>query len=278
MMHSNAGFHKRKCVALAEKADRNYHSGVNPTPAELMVTAAAREIRDRELVFVGMRLPLLSFLLAQATHAPRAVGLYENGLIRARAAPSLLYTMSDPPNVLGATRACDMLEAMGLLQSGRVAVGFVGAAQVDRFGNLNSTRVRDGEAWTRLPGSGGACDIASLAGRLVVLMAHQKRRLPERVDYRTSPGYGEGGGWRKAVGLPRGGPAALITDRGVFRFKPDTREAVLVSIHPGSSLEDIRAETGWPVAVQEELSETPLPSHDELGLLRRLDPEGFWTS
>lgn len=246
-----------------------------------MVTAAAREIADAELVFVGMRLPLLSFLLAQATHAPGAVGLYENGLIRvgrARAAPALLYTMSDPPNVQGATRACDMLEVMGLLQSGRVGLGFVGAAQVDRFGNLNSTRVRKGGGWTRLPGSGGACDIASLAGRLVVLMAHEKRRLPERVDYRTSPGYGDGGSWRRAVGLPRGGPAALITDRGVFRFDPETREAVLVSIHPGSSPEDIAAETGWPLRSAEDLRETAPPSREELALLRRLDLEGFWTS
>jgi len=252
--------------------------GVKATRTELMVAAAAREIRDGELAFVGMRWPLLAFRLAQARHAPRAVGLYENGLIRARAAPALLYTMSDPPNIAGATRACDMLEVMGLLQSGRVAVGFVGAAQVDRFGNLNSTRVRTGDRWTRLPGSGGACDIASLAGRLVVLMAHERRRLPERVDYRTSPGHGEGGAWRQTVGLPRGGPAALITDRGIFRFHPETREAVLVSFHPGDSPEEIAAETGWPIRCADDLGETDPPSPEELDLLRRLDPEGYWTS
>ena len=244
---------------------------------ELMVTIAAREIRDQELVFVGMRLPLLSFLLAQATHAPRAVGLYENGLIRARAAAEMLYTMGDPPNILGATRATDMLEVMGLLQTGRVGLGFVGAAQVDRFGNLNSTRAHDASGkWTRLPGSGGASDIASLAERLVVLMAHQGRRFPERVDHLTSPGYGTGGRWRENVGLPRGGPAAVITDRAVFRFHPESKEAELQSYHPGFSPDEIASLTGWPLRFADDLHETPLPSEEELSLLRRLDPDGFW--
>ncbi|MFQ5789749.1 MAG: CoA-transferase subunit beta [Acidobacteriota bacterium] len=254
----------------------------------MMVTAAAREIQDGELVFVGMRLPLLAFLLAQATHAPRAVGLYENGLIRARAAPQMLYTMSDRPNVTGATRATDMLEIMGLLQSGRVQLGFVGAAQVDRFGNLNSTWVQSpahpaspgpatqGGRRTRLPGSGGASDIASLAGRLVVLLPHRRRRLPERVDYCTSPGYGTGAGWRERTGLPRGGPAAVITDRAVLRFHPETREAMLASYHGGFTPESIAAETGWAIQATRELRETEPPSEADLAFLRRLDPEGFW--
>ncbi len=241
-----------------------------------MVTTASRQIRDQELVFVGMRLPLLSFLLAQATHAPHAVGLYENGLIRAEAAPEMLYTMSDPPNVLGATRATDMIELMGLLQSGRVGLGFVGAAQVDRYGNLNSTIARREGGETRLPGSGGASDIASLAERLVVLLPHQRRRFPERVNYLTSPGYGDGYGWRQRVGLPRGGPAAVITDRGVLRFHPESREAVLASVHPGYSPEDLASETGWPLRLADNLQETPLPTDEELSALRRLDPEGFW--
>ena len=250
---------------------------MTPTPMELMVTVAAREIRDRELVFVGMRLPLLSFLLAQATHAPEAVGLYENGLIRARAATEMLYTMSDPPNVLGATRATDLLEVMGLLQSGRVGVGFVGAAQVDRFGNLNSTRARDDSGkWTRLPGSGGACDIASLAERLVVLMAHERRRFPERVDHLTSPGYGTGKRWRENVGLPRGGPTCVITDRAVLRFHPESKEAELQSHHPGVTPKEIAEQTDWPLRFANDLHETPLPSEEELSRLRQLDSEGFW--
>jgi glutaconate CoA-transferase subunit B len=238
----------------------------------MMVAAAAREVRDGELVFVGMRLPLLSFLLAQATHAPNAVGLFENGVVRARAAKELLYTMSDPPNLVGATRATDMIEVMGLLQSGRVGLGFLGTAQVDRFGNLNTTRVGE----TRLPGSGGASDIASLADRIVVLLRHERRRFPERVDYLTSPGYGSGANWRKRVGLPRGGPAAVITDLGLLRFSSESREAELASYHPGSSPDTIVAETGWNLRFAADLHETPEPSQEEVAVLRQLDPEGFW--
>src|SRR5262244_2297951 len=129
---------------------------------ELMVVAAAREIKDGEVVFVGMRLPLIAFVVAKKTHAPKAIGLFENGVVRSTPSPELIYTMADPPNILNATQCLDMLGVMSLLQSGRVDLGFLGAAEVDRFGNLNSTQVhgRDGKK-TRLPGSGGACDIAS---------------------------------------------------------------------------------------------------------------------
>jgi glutaconate CoA-transferase subunit B len=165
------------------------------TLSELMVAAAAREIRDGEVVFVGMRLPLIAFVVAKRTHAPRAVGLFENGVIRTTPAPELIYTMADPPNLRGATQCLDMMSVMALLQAGRVDLGFLGSAEVDRFGNLNSTEVRDGKGGTtRLPGSGGACDIASLAQRFVVLLEHSKRRLPERVAYITGPGNGDGAG------------------------------------------------------------------------------------
>ena len=158
------------------------------TLGELMVASAAREIHDGEVVFVGMRLPLIAFVVAKKTHAPKAVGLFENGVIRTTPAPELIYTMADPPNILGATQCLDMLGVMSLLQSGRVHLGFLGAAEVDRFGNLNSTEVRGPKGLIRLPGSGGACDIASLAQRFVVLLEHSKERLPERVAYVTSPG------------------------------------------------------------------------------------------
>lgn len=247
----------------------------HPTPSEMMVFAACREIRDSEVVFVGMRLPLLAFRLAQATHAKRAVGLYENGLVRAEAAAETLYTMSDPPNVKGATSATELLDVMGYLQSGRVGLGFVGAAEVDRFGNLNSTRVGS----VRLPGSGGASDIASLASRLVVLLNHAKHRLVERVSHVTSPGFGDGGDWRKRSGLPGGGPTAVITDRGVLEFDPDTREARLRSFHPldsSSSPEEVVARTGWALEVSPSCHPTPLPTEEELSLLRSFDPDRFW--
>lgn len=245
---------------------------VSATPRELMVSAAAKEIRDGELVFVGMRLPLLAFRLAKATHAPRAVGLFENGLIRDDAAESLLYTMSDGPNIRGAVRASDMLEVMGLLQSGRVGLGFVGAAEVDRFGNLNTTSVPG----TRLPGSGGASDIASLAGRLTVVLQHNRRRLVEKVRYVTSPGHGDGGDWRKRVGLRGGGPVSVVTDLGVLGFDGPSHEAVLRSFHPESSVQAVLEATGFSLRVGDACGPTPLPSPDELALLRSFDPERFW--
>jgi glutaconate CoA-transferase, subunit B len=246
------------------------------TLGELMVAAAAREIRDSEIVFVGMRLPLIAFVVAKKTHAPNAIGLFENGVIRATPARELIYTMADPPNILGATQCLDMLGVMSLLQSGRVHLGFLGAAEVDRFGNLNSTEVSASKGTIRLPGSGGACDIASLAQRFVVLLEHAKQRLPERVSFMTSPGNGDGPGWRKGVGLPRGGPSAVITTKAVLRFGEDG-EAYLSSVHPGVEMDDVLRNTGWKLRVSEKLEPTPGPSAEELRAIREYDKDGFWT-
>jgi glutaconate CoA-transferase subunit B len=246
------------------------------TRSELMVAAAAREIRNGEIAFVGMRLPLLAFLLAKATHAPDAVALYENGILRETPAREILYTMGDGPNLVGATMLTGMGTVMGLLEAGRARVGFIGAAEIDRFGNLNTTEVRAGEGTVRLPGSGGASDIASLAGRLVVILAHEKRRFRERVHYVTSPGHGDGRGFRKRAGLPGGGPSAVITTLGVLRFGEDG-ETFLDSVHPGVSAEDARRETGWDLKVRPDLETTPPPTADELRVMREIDPEGFWT-
>jgi len=246
------------------------------TLGELMVATAAREIRDREVVFVGMRLPLIAFVVAKRTHAPNAIGLFENGVIRSTPAPELIYTMADPPNILGATQCLDMLGVMSLLQSGRVHLGFLGAAEVDRFGNLNSTQVHGAKGMVRLPGSGGACDIASLAQRFVVLLEHSKARLPERVSFLTSPGNGDGHGWRQQVGLPRGGPSAVITTKAVLRFSEDG-EAYLASVHPGVELDDVVGNTGWNLRISETLAQTPSPSAEELKAIREYDKEGFWT-
>jgi glutaconate CoA-transferase, subunit B len=246
------------------------------TLGELMVATAAREICDQEVVFVGMRLPLIAFVVAKKLHAPNAVGLFENGVIRSTPAPELIYTMADPPNILGATQCLDMLGVMSLLQSGRVHLGFLGAAEVDRFGNLNSTEVHGARGVTRLPGSGGACDIASLAQRFVVLLEHKKQRLPERVAFITSPGNGEGGDWRKRVGLPRGGPAAVITTKAVLHFGADG-DAFLASVHPGASVEGVVANTGWKLRVAKDVTQTSEPSAEELRAIREYDKEGFWT-
>ncbi len=247
------------------------------TAGELMVVAAAREIRDGEVVFVGMRLPLLAFSLARATHAPRAVGLFENGVVRDSPALAFLVTMSDGPNVLGALWCTEMREIMALLQSGRVDLGFIGGAQIDRFGNLNTSYVGATGSATRLPGSGGGGDIASLSRRHVVIMAHERRRFVERVDYVTSPGFGEGGDWRRRVGLPGGGPSAVITTLGLFRFDPTTGEMVLVKTHPGVTVAEVATQTGWPLRCAATVTETVVPTAEELEVIRRFDPQGFWT-
>jgi glutaconate CoA-transferase subunit B len=255
----------------AESAARGY------TFSELMVGAAAREIRDGEFVFVGMRLPMLAFLIARRTHAPRAIGLFENGIIRATPSTELLYTMGDPTNLRGATQCGEMLDVMGLLQQGRVDVGFLGAAEVDRFGNLNTTWGHRHREMQRLPGSGGACDIACLAKRTIVLLVHERGRLVERVGHITSPGYGLGDGWRHAQGLPpASGPAAVITTMGVLRFGSDG-EAYLASVHPGVSVEEVLASTSWTLRVADELIETPPPTDSELRVMREIDPDHFWT-
>jgi glutaconate CoA-transferase subunit B len=247
------------------------------SPGELMVAQAAREIRDGERVFVGMRLPLIAFVVAKRTHAPNAIGLFELGIVRDEPAAELLYTMGDPPNVRGATWCARTLDLMGLLQRGEIEAGFIGGAEIDRHGNLNTTAIGADRAHptVQLPGSGGGADIASLAGRLIVIMPHDKRRLRERVDHITSPGYGEGGDWRRRVGLPRGGPAVLITTLGVFRFVEG--EAVLVSHHPSSSVDEVRANTGWDLRVAADVSPTELPSAEVLAIIRGYDPQGFWT-
>lgn len=248
------------------------------TMAELMVAAAAREIKDNEIVFVGMRLPLLSYLLAKESHAPGAVSVFENGVIRDAPARDPIFTISDPPNLLGALKCTDMVTVMSYLQRGAVDVGFIGAAEVDRFGNLNSSYIAAGEGHTiRLPGSGGACDIACLAKRLLIIIAHEVRRLVQKVNYITSPGFGAGPGWRESQGLGGTGPSAIITTKGVLKFDPESKEAYLHSYHPGISVEEIVKDTGWKLMVSSEVKMTEPPSQAELAIIKKYDPHGFWT-
>lgn len=246
------------------------------TPAELMVAAAAREIQDSEIVFVGMRLPLIAFHLAKRTHAPGALGIFEAGLVRDEPARELLYTMADPPNIAGASWATGLWEVMGYLGRGDVHVGFIGGAEVDVHGNLNTSRIGEGPIpQVQLPGSGGAADIASLAQRFVIIMQHEKRRLRPHVDFVTSAGYGDGEGWRGRVGLRGGGPSALITTLGVFHFVDGG--AVLQSFHPFTTVEEIASQTGWELRSVPDIGPTPQPTAEELEIIRAYDPQGFWT-
>jgi len=239
------------------------------TTREIMIAAAAREIYDGEVVFVGMRLPLVAFAVAKKLHAPTAVGIFENGVLRDRSAAHPIVTMSDPPNLSEAVACTGLMEVMSLLQRGRVDLGFIGGAEIDRFGNLNTTSTQG----VRLPGSGGAADIASFARRTVIIMMHEQRRFQERVSYCTSPGYGEGIGWRKAAGLPGGGPSAVVTSLGVFGFA-ESGEMQLRSLHPGVTISEVRANTGWGLCLAPIVSETLAPSEAELTLIRQFDTLG----
>jgi glutaconate CoA-transferase, subunit B len=248
------------------------------TPQEVMVAAAAREIHDGELVFVGMRLPILAYGVARNTHAPNARALFELGLMRDQPAAGFLATMGDPPNVTGALWATRMSNVMALMAQGEVDMGFIGGAEVDRFGNLNTSYVGDPRRpRTKLPGSGGGADIAILSRRWVTLMSHEPRRLVERVSYVTSPGHGDGPGWRRRRGLAGGGPAAIVTTLAVLRFPEGGGEAFLATVHPGHTVEEVREATGWDLRVAPDVAETPPPTAEEVAQIRRLDPEGFWT-
>jgi glutaconate CoA-transferase subunit B len=248
------------------------------TRKEIMVAAAAREIRDGDKVFVGMRLPLLGFAVAKETHAPNAIGIFENGVVRQWPALDSIFTMSDPPNVARALYCGSLNDVMGLLQSGRVDLGFLGGAEIDRFGNLNTHWVAEDGKRTRLPGSGGAADIASMAKRCIIIMNHEKRRFRKRVQFVTSPGFGSGRNWRARKNLPGGGPSTVITTLGIFFFDRPSREMVLRSHHPGTAIADIQRETGWRMKLAETVSVTPAPSREELAAIRKYDPQKIWTS
>jgi len=251
------------------------------TARELMVAAAAREIGDGEVAFVGMRLPLLAFQVAVSTHAPNAMAVYESGVMRDDPADGFLHTMCDLPNLNQAVATTDMLDIMSRLQRGDVDVGFLGGAEIDRYGNLNTTMVQSGDREIRLPGSGGACDIACLAGRTVLLMPHEPRRFVERVHYRTSPGHGTGEDWREREGVSGGGPSALVTSKATFGFDEDG-ELYLRTTHPGIVPAAILNDFPWALATAADVGDgsvetTAPPTEAALSLIREFDPDGFWT-
>jgi len=246
---------------------------LNHTPSELMTVAAARELRDHEIVFVGIGLPNLASNLAKRTHTPNLIMIYEAGVIGANPTRMPL-SIGDPCLVSGSQSVCSMFEVFGLyLQAGRIDVGFLEGAQIDKYGNINSTVIGDYRApKVRLPGSGGACEIASLAKRILIITRHESRRFPEKVDFVTSPGFLRGRQEREQLGLEGEGPDAVITDLGVLRFDKETGEMMLDSIHPGVQLEDVKRNTCWDLKVSKELKITNEPLEEELSILRQLDP------
>ncbi len=241
--------------------------------SELLTINAARLLRDGDVVFVGVGLPNLACNLARHTHAPNLLMIYEAGVIGAQ--PSRLpLSIGDPTLVSGALSVCSMYDIFTFyLQRGNVDVGFLGGAQIDRFGNINATVIGDYEhPRVRLPGSGGSMEIAAWANRCYIITPHQKRRFPEKVDFRTSAGFLGGRDEREEARLRGNGPQAVVTDLGIM--EPDeTGEMVLTALHPGKSFEEAHANTGWDLKQARELRRTEPPTEEELRILREeLDP------
>ena len=244
---------------------------------ELMTINAARLLRDGDAVFVGVGLPNLACNLARQTHAPNLLMIYEAGVIGAQPA-RLPLSIGDPTLVSGATAVCSMYDIFALyLQRGNVDVGFMGGAQIDRYGNINATVIGSYDhPKVRLPGSGGSMEIAAWANRCYIITPHQKRRFPEKVDFCTSAGFLSGRSERELAHLRGGGPQAVVTDLGIL--EPDENgELVLAALHPGKTVEEAKANTGWGLKVVPNLRTTQPPSQEELRILREeLDPAGIY--
>jgi glutaconate CoA-transferase, subunit B len=246
--------------------------------SEMLVVAGARALEGRRVCFVGIGLPNIAVALAQRTVAPDIELIYESGVYGARPA-RLPLSIGDPCLVTGATAAMSMVELFQLyLQGGLVDVGFLGAAQLDRFGNINTTVIGDyHHPKVRLPGSGGACEIAINAGEVFILMRQSARSFVERIDFRTSPGNLGGAALRAAQGWQGRGPSVVVTDLGRYGFDQETGEMRLEAVHPGVTVEDVRAATGWDLKIAGELATTPDPTAEELRLVREeLDPDGVY--
>lgn len=247
------------------------------TSPELLTINAARLLRDGDRVFVGVGLPNLACNLARRTHAPNLLMIYEAGVIGAQPA-RLPLSIGDPTLVSGALSVCSMYDIFAFyLQRGNVDVGFMGGAQIDKFGNINATVIGEyAHPKVRLPGSGGSMEIAAWATRCYLLTPHSKRRFPEKLDFRTSAGFLSGRAERLARRLRGGGMLAVVTDLGLM--EPDeTGELVLTALHPGVTVEQACENTGWDLKVAPSLQRTLPPSAEELRILREdLDPQGIY--
>jgi glutaconate CoA-transferase subunit B len=245
--------------------------------SELMTINAARLLRDGDVVFVGVGLPNLACNLARRTHAPNLTMIYEAGVIGAQPA-RLPLSIGDPTLVTNAASICSMYEIFAFyLQRGYIDVGFLGGAQIDRFGNVNATVIGDyAQPKVRLPGSGGSAEIAAWANRTYLLTPHQKRRFPAKCDFVTGAGFLGGNGARQQAGVRGGGPQAVVTDIGIL--EPDEAgELTLTALHPDRTVAQAQANTGWPLKIAATVRATEPPTIAELRLLREeLDPDGIY--
>ena len=249
------------------------------TASELLAVISARLLRDGQVVFAGVGMPLLAATLAQRLHAPGLTILFEGGVIGAFIEPGKL-----PPstNEQRCTRRANMVlgstDVLLLLQRGYIDVGFMGGAQIDQYGNLNSSFIGDpSRPATRLPGTGGGNDIASLT-QMIVAMKHEKRRLVSRVDFVTSPGFLSGGDSRRAAGLTAGGMFRVVTDLGLLGFDERSKRMKLLALHPGVTADRVQQNTGFELLMEAGLPITDPPTKDELAPLRYLDPDRVYTA
>jgi glutaconate CoA-transferase, subunit B len=255
----------------------------NYTASELLAVMSARLLCDGQVVFAGVGIPLLAATLAQRLHAPGLTILFEGGVIGAFIEPGKL-----PPstNEQRCTRRANMVlsssDVLLLLQRGYIDIGFMGGAQIDQYGNLNSSFIGDpvgtiGRPATRLPGTGGGNDIASLT-QMIVAMKHERRRFVNRVDFVTSPGFLSGGDSRREAGLIAGGMYRVVTDLGIFGFEEHSKRMELLALHEGVTTEQVQENTGFELLIARDLVATDPPTEDELAALRHLDPERLYTA
>lgn len=248
------------------------------SPSELMIVSAARALAGSRVVFVGVGLPNIACNLARRTHSPQMELVYESGVFGAQPA-RLPLSIGDPTLVSGATAVGSMADLFMLyLQGGRVDAALLGGAQIDRYGNLNSTVIGPyGSPKVRLPGSGGACEIAINARRIFMIMRLSKRAFVEKLDFLTSPGHLDGGDARARQGYPGEGPALVITDKALFDFANPQREMTLFKLAPGETVGSVQDSVSWELRVSPDLREMAPPSAEELAIIReQLDPEGLY--
>jgi len=245
---------------------------VSYTSDEIMAVTAARALADGMTCFVGIGLPSEAANLARATHAPNLVLIYESGTIGAKP-DTLPLSIGDGILAETADTVVSVPEIFNYwVQPGRIDVGFLGAAQIDKFGNINTTVIGEdyNEPKVRLPGAGGAPEIAASCREVIVVVRQSLRAFVERVDFVTSVGFGDGPGCRERLGLTGAGPRKIITDLGTLEPDPETCQLTLTAVCPGVSVQDVRAETGWDLSVSAGLRELPPPSAAELAALRAL--------
>ncbi len=252
----------------------------NYTTTELMAVACSHELNDNELVFVGVGIPMMAGLLANKTHAPNMVILYEAGGVGAKSR-RLPFTISDNPTTDNALMAGEMWRVFADTQCGLVDKGVLGGAQIDKYGNLNTTVITNGQAstyenpLTRLPGSGGGNDIASSCRETLIVMRLGKSRFVEKVDYITSPGYITGNNAREEAGLKWGGPSAVVTDKCILRFDATSKEMYLDSLFPGITIEEIKENIQWELKISPQLKIVAPPPTNYLDIMRKMDPNGI---